>query len=669
MRNILPILLVFILFISSYAQDLPKQMTDEEKIIWQTYSPTFNPEFSSPPPSPVRTMAEWEELQGIMITWTSTSSHQPILRDIVRYAQPECRVYIVCSDSNSVRTYLNAGGVPITNIKFLLFPFNSIWIRDYGPWTVYFENSDSMAIVDWVYNRPRPNDDNIPVLFTNYLNVPIYQTTVEPNRLVHTGGNFMVDGLGTGFSSKLVLDENPGKTEAQINSIMNAYMGINRYIKMNNLPYDQIHHIDMHMKLLDEETLLVGQYPPGVADGPYIEANLQYVLNNFLTPYGNPYKVIRIPMPPQNGQYPPNSNYRTYTNSVIINKTVIVPTYELQYDTTALRIYREAMPGYNIVGINCNAIIPSSGAIHCIVKEVGVFNPLFISHSSIRDTQYTYSPIEIKALVKTQGGVSQANLFWTTDTTLGYSSSQMNYLTGDTLVGFIPPQNSPAEIFYYVSVTSASGKTLTKPITAPSGHYKFIVDYPVPVELISFNGIARGNNVTLSWVTSSELNNKGFEIERFLENSQHQWETIAFLAGYGTTSETNYYNYSDRNLKSGIYYYRLKQIDYDGSFKYLQTIETEVLPTEFMVKQNYPNPFNATTVIELYLPENSSSNLNVFNSLGEKVIEVNYGFLQQGYHKLNLSFIDLPSGTYFYRITSTGETGNYSSIRKMILIK
>lgn len=666
MRNILPILFVFILAINAYAQDLPKQMTDEEKIIWQTYSPTYNPEFSTPPPSPVRTMAEWEELQGIIVTWTSYTT---ILREIVRHAQAECKVYIVCTDSNSVKTFLINGGVPINNLGFLYYPYNSIWVRDYGPWTVYFENSDSMAIVDWVYNRPRPNDDNIPVLFANNINVPIYQTTVEPNRLVHTGGNFMVDGLGTGFSSKLILNENQGKTEAQIDAIMNTFMGINRYIKMENLPYDGIHHIDMHMKLLDEETLLVGQYPPGIADGPYIEANLQYVLNNFQTAYGKQFKVIRIPMPPHNGQYPPSGNYRTYTNSIIINKTVIVPTYEFQYDTTALRIYREAMPGYKIVGIDCNSIIPQGGAIHCIVKEVGSLNPLFISHSSIRDTLYTYTPIEIKALIKTQGGVSQANILWTTDTTLGYYSVPLNYLSGDTLVGYIPAQSNATDIYYYISATSSQGKTITKPITAPSGYYKFYVDYPVPVELVSFKGLASGNSVTLNWVTSSELNNRGFEIERSLENNLQQWETIAFIAGFGTTSETNYYDYADRNLNSGIYHYRLKQIDYDGSFKYSEIIETEVLLFEFIVKQNYPNPFNASTVIEFFLPEYSYLNIKIFNTLGESIRESDYGLKPSGNHKLNMNFIDLPSGTYFYQLTAIGSKQSYSMVRKMLLIK
>ncbi len=667
MKILLPLILASFLISNLSAQDLPKQMTEEEKILWQTYSPPFSPEFSTPPPSPVRTMAEWEELQGIIITWASQTA---ILREIVRAAQTECLVYIVCSDSNTVKTYLTGGGVPLSNLRFLLFPYNSVWVRDYGPWTVYFENTDSMAIVDWVYNRPRPSDDNIPVLFANNINVPIYQTTVEPNRLVHTGGNFMVDGLGTGFSSKLILNENSGKTEAQIDAIMNSFMGINRYIKMDNLPYDQIHHIDMHMKLLDEETLLVGQYPPGVADGPQIEANLQYVLNNFLTPYGKPYRVVRIPMPPHNGQYPPSGNYRTYTNSIIINKTVIVPTYELQYDSTALRIYREAMPGYNIVGINCNSIITSLGAIHCIVKEVGAFNPLFISHSRIRDTLYTYSPVEIKALVQSQNGVSQASLYWTTDTTQGFIQEPMTNLSGDTLIGYIPSQLDASDIYYYISATSGTGKSLTKPMTAPSGYYKFYVDDIVPVELVSFNGSVDGNNVILNWITSSEVNNSGFEIERNLGKSgTGDWLSLGFLEGNGTTTETNHYSFIDIGLHSGNYNYRLKQIDFDGSFKYSAIVETEILPLSFIAEQNYPNPFNSSTVIEYYLPENAILTLRIYNVLGEMVKEIQSGYAVAGYNKINLNAIDLPSGQYIYRITASGENQNYSAVRKMILIK
>ncbi len=240
MNKTIIILLCVLFSVKSFTQDLPHQMTEDEKQLWQTYQPALFPKLSEPPPTPVRTMAEWEELQGILITWTSYTS---ILRQIVDYAQDEGLVYIVCTDSNSVKSYLSAGGVPLLNLKFLITSFNSIWVRDYGPWSVYSGVSDTLKIIDWIYNRPRPLDDVIPVFFANYAGFPIYQTTTPPYDLIASGGNFMTDGHGTGFSSKLILNENSGKTEAQINLIMNKFMGLDRYIKMETLPYDQIHHI------------------------------------------------------------------------------------------------------------------------------------------------------------------------------------------------------------------------------------------------------------------------------------------------------------------------------------------------------------------------------------------------------------------------------------------
>ena len=186
-------------------------------------------------------------------------------------------------------------------------------------------------------------------------------------------------------------------------------------------------------------------------------------------------------MPPdQFGRYPNTGGYyRTYTNSVIINKTVIIPTYEYQYDTTAFRIYREAMPGYNIVGINSNSIIPSLGAIHCIVKEVGVSEPVWISHAKMDSVVLDEDSIMVSAVVKTMSGISEASVYWTADTSLGFNSVPMHFVSGDTAIGYIPAQTDSTEIFYYISATSNSGRTVTKPLVAPEGFYKFIVENSV----------------------------------------------------------------------------------------------------------------------------------------------------------------------------------------------
>lgn len=461
---------------TSSAQELPNYMTPEEMLMIPDYLQSRSSEKSitNPPLSPVRAMAEWEEISGFCVRWTS--SFQSILRQIIANAKLETVVYVVCNDSNSVKSNLTSNNITLTNIKFVQKPSDSIWIRDYGQWNVYKNDVDSLYLIDWIYNRPRPNDDDVPTHIANETGLPLYEMSNSPNNLTHTGGNYMVDGWGTAFSSELILDENPGKTETQIDNIMQNWMGIDRYIKMPTLPYDEIHHIDMHMKLLDEETLLVGQYPQGVADGPQIEANLQYVLSNYNSVFGTPYKVVRIQMPPEGGQYPnTNADYRTYTNNVFVNKTVLVPTYQEQYDTTALRILRESLPGYKVVGINCNDIIPSLGALHCITKEIGTTDPLPITHQPLPNTTNTTTPYQVDAWIKHKTGIQTATLYYTTDTTQGYQSTTMTLtdVATDTWTGYIPAQQEGTEVFYYIHAQANSGKQQVRPITAPQGWWKF----------------------------------------------------------------------------------------------------------------------------------------------------------------------------------------------------
>lgn len=462
-----------------FSQQLPHKMTDNEKSQMPFYIKSMQVQNKgmgvNPPSSPVRTIAEWEELQGLLIAWTS---YQSMLREIVRAAKQETRVYILSANATSVINYLAAGGVDTANVTILNIPFNSVWSRDYGPWSAYTNDVDTLITIDWIYNRPRPLDDAVPVSIAAQLGTPLYETTIAPNNLIHTGGNFMTDGFGTGFSSNLTLNENPSHTKAEIDTIMKKFMGINRYINFATLPYDAIHHIDMHMKLLDEETLLVGQYPTGVADGPQIEANLTYITTSFNSVYGTPYNVVRIPMPDDNGTYPNTTgDYFTYTNSSFINKTLIVPTYNIPEDSTALQIYRDALPGYNVVGINSLSSIPALGALHCITKELGTNDPLLISHQGLRDTYNTTSPYLVIALMKHRTGIQNATLYWRTDTVQPYQQITMTPLIGQNVqfAGAIPPQVVGTTVYYYVGAQAVSGKQQLRPLTAPQGYWKFKV--------------------------------------------------------------------------------------------------------------------------------------------------------------------------------------------------
>jgi len=473
------------------AQDLPKGLTAEEKFLMKDYY--FN-SFSTkgynyPPSSKVRSAAEWEEIEGLIVVWTSYTS---VIREIVRNAVNECKVFLVCSDSNSVKSTLISNNIPTTNVKFVVAPFNSVWVRDYSANNVYTNDVDSLMLVDWTYNRPRPRDDTLARTMSKITGLPLYEMTQAPYKLVATGGNFMSDGQGTAFSSKLILDENSSGggynqnlTEADIDTLVKKYLGINRYIKFNNLPYDGIHHIDMHMKLLDEETILVGEYPTGTADGPQIEANLQHLLSNHLSAFGTPYKVVRIPMPPTTtGSYPPNGNYLTFTNGVFVNKTFIYPTYYQQYDTIAQRIYEMALPGYNVVGINCNSTISASGAIHCITHCLSSKDPLLIVHQPKSDL-IGLSPVspsvEFSALIKHRSGINKAilhysinSLFLSDSVVMTPISGQVDYYKAIVQLPTPLAKDTTALTFeYYISAKSNSGKNQVRPITAPSGKWKF----------------------------------------------------------------------------------------------------------------------------------------------------------------------------------------------------
>lgn len=186
----------------------------------------------------------------------------------------------------------------------------------------------------------------------------------------------------------------------------------------------------------------------------------------------------------------------------------------------------------------------------------------------------------------------------------------------------------------------------------------------VPVELNSFTANIDMNNVLLSWSTSSELNNRGFEIERSTDKTV--WRIIGFLKGAGTTTETNYYSFTDYELSLGEYFFRLKQIDFDGSFDYSYIIEVEVeTPNEFLLSQNYPNPFNPTTTIKFSIPETGLVTLKIYDILGKEVAALVNEKKSAGNYSVNFNAGHLASGIYIYRLTS----GHFTSSKKLILLK
>jgi hypothetical protein len=186
----------------------------------------------------------------------------------------------------------------------------------------------------------------------------------------------------------------------------------------------------------------------------------------------------------------------------------------------------------------------------------------------------------------------------------------------------------------------------------------------IPVELTSFAASVNGNTVNLNWTTATETNNSGFEVQRKTSNSV--WTTIGFVSGFGTTTEVKSYSFTDKDLSVGNYSYRLKQIDYDGTYEIYSVIKVDVnAPAIFSLDQNYPNPFNPSTLIKYSVAQDGFVNVSIFNLLGEKVATLVNSNMKAGSYELSFNASQLSSGVYFYSI----EAGDFKAVRKMMLMK
>lgn len=543
---------------------------------------------SAPNFTDLRAMAEWEEVQAITIAWTSFPA---ILKQIVAAARLETQVIILSDDVQGTEDYLlsqNTGGAAFANLDNVLIVnsnYDSIWMRDYASNPVYGNEVDTLILVDWLYNRDRPNDDTSPAYVADALNLDLYETSSAPYDLVNTGGNYMSDGFGTAFASELILEENDGNgnynifypthSSQEIDNILETFMGIHTYIKMPTLPYDGIHHIDMHMKLVDEETLLVSEYPQGVADGPQINANINYVLSNYTSKFGTPFRVVRIPAPPSTGgNYPDNNGaYRTYTNAVFVNNTIIIPTYREEYDTTALRIWSEVCPGYNLVGIDCdntnNNIIAQSGAIHCITHTVGVADPLLISHQPLSDTYDAINPYFVSAYLNHRSGVERATLYWRLQGDGTFNTVDM-VANANNWEAFIPAQAVGSIVEYYVEGESVSGKVQVRPMPAPEGFW-------------TFNVLGEVNNV--SEISTALINrvypNPASAITCIEINAQHAQEATIRLIDIAGREVQIIHN---GNLKSGESFFFFNAEQYEsGVYQIAVATATGIKTTPIMI--------------------------------------------------------------------------------------
>ncbi len=607
---------------------------------------------TDPPTGTPRFVAEFEPMQGVMIRYPLG-----IPTSLVVQLANNCHVYCIVSASyqSSAQSSFQSAGVNMSNVTFVNAASDSYWVRDYGPWYIFEDRNP--AIVDNVYNRPRPNDDNMSGVFASFWQIPMYGMNLQ-----HTGGNMMEDGRGHGVSDNLVFQEN-NNNETNVRNKMRDYLGIDPYHVTIDPQGDYIAHVDCWGKYLAPDKILIAQLPSTNSHA----ADYDAVANYFATTnccWGYPYRVYRV-------QEPGGSTLAPYTNSLILNKTVYVPMgSNSTYNQQAIDVYQEAMPGYTIVGVTNNDYYTSwenTDALHCRTRGVMDFGMLFVDHRNVIFGEQEWQDsiaITSKFIAYSGQALKQDSLlvYYSIDGG-AYQTAHMT-ATGnpDEYVGYIKGYQGESSIDYYVFGADESGRRYTQPVFAELDPHHFTMEEHTPITptepTISVNEIVFDEitNVTFTITNNTENPFTINSIEALDDNlivvDYSYAGTLPTTLTVGESWEVNVYPYLP--VAKGYY---------ETSIEIVTDIATQTIPVKINetiytgVDENlaasfevYPNPMNNT----LYINGNVQD-VTIFNAVGQQVLFV---------EKMNeINVADLNEGLYFVRMSD--KNGN-SVVKKIV---
>ncbi len=416
------------------------------------------------PVGPIRNVAEFEPCTGVLIRYPLGLGYE-----IINEMAEDVTVHVLVADfhySAAVANFL-ANSVDTSRVEFIVEPNNSIWTRDYGPWFV-FDGNGEQVIIDHFYNRTaRPDDNLIPIALGEDWGIP-----VVTHDLWHAGGNYMTEGHGLSFSSDMVWDENWNMTPQQIAQFFLDYYGVEAYNVIPDISEVGIHHIDTWGKLLNEETVLMKQVSPLHPDYARVEANAATVAG-LVNHYGRNFRVVRVFCPTI-----PSGNVAPYTNSLILNHKVLVPLSNLPSDAAALQVYRDHMPGYEVIGFPGGWL--SDDAVHC--RAIGIHDRymLRVDHDPLPSLSPGIpTPIMFYADDRSEAGIDMAatKIYWRvagapTFAAVAFGPSD----EPDWYRGYLPWQYPGAQVEYYVTARDQTGRVASMPRTAPNAWYTVAVD-------------------------------------------------------------------------------------------------------------------------------------------------------------------------------------------------
>ena len=434
---------------------------------------------TTPPSGTVRFPAEFEPMQAVTIRYPLG-----IPTSLVKQLSERTKVYVIVNQSqqNSARNTFQNAGCNMSNISYFNMSTDSYWVRDYGPWYIF--NDLEPAIVDNVYNRPRQNDNMVPIYMGQQLGLTVYGMN-----LTHTGGNMMEDGRGVGVSDNLILEEN-NNNETNVRNKMRSYLGIDPYHITIDPQGDYIAHVDCWGKLLAPDKILIAQLPASNSHYADYEEVAEFFANTNCC-WGYPYKVYRVFEPGGNTLAP-------YTNSLIVNKTVFVPLgSNSTYNNNALAVYQNALPGYEIIGVTNNSYSTgwqNTDALHCRTRGVMDFDMLFVDH---RNVVFGEQPMQDSIAITSKFIAYSGQALKQDSLLVYYSIDGGDYQTAkmsatgnqNEYVGYIKGFNYSSTVDYYVFGADQSGHRYMQPVFgAVEPHHFVIEEGPATVDqTITFN--------------------------------------------------------------------------------------------------------------------------------------------------------------------------------------
>lgn len=326
-------------------------------------------------PEDYRAGREFDPIEAMLLRWpgnsSSTRDEYAVMIDSIVEAGADAYVWVDSSViRNQAKRYLTGQGVDLSRVFWVVENTDSIWIRDYGPNFVFGDSADDWGVVDFHYYDSRPEDDDTPLVVANQYGKDLIDRQNQ-NRVYTEGGNINTDGLGSVLYSERTYDRNPGVAPSVIDDRITSALNSPNNIVLQDPVLDATGHVDMFSKLVDTRTVLVAQYDPDEVDYQRLETNAA-ILASATNGVGEPWNVVRIRQPDVYYAYFIYPVVRTYTNSILVNDRVIVPTYGIADDAEALALYGQLFPGRTIVPLDANDIIESAGAWHCVTMEFPV---------------------------------------------------------------------------------------------------------------------------------------------------------------------------------------------------------------------------------------------------------------------------------------------------------